>query len=210
MSGGPPAGEIPLHCLGGRGAPPDLGRDLRLVLRLPERAREHFWDALGPALAEPLPSSVEGLLDRFCRSFGIPDEELLARSIKACRFLVRAAVAADLSPALLGEDIARLLGGPASPEAAILAPLLLSRYDEARAAVREEIVRKSIADHGLLLEGVQWRVDRVARSSHGKVGIPVAVLTLQYRQGDRSDRITLQLLPDMVEALRRACEDVTS
>lgn len=36
--------------------------------------------------------------------------------------------------------------------------------------------------------------------------MPVTMLTLHYREGSESGRITLQLLPDVIEKLKAMCE----
>ncbi len=197
---------FPLHCLGGEAAPEAMAADLRALARLPERARARFWDALGPALPDPLPASVEPALDTFARAFEAPKDDL-ARALKASRFLVREASARGLDRDRFGEDIVRLAGGPLSPEAAVIGPLLLSRYDAARAALSAGVARDTLADHGAVLQSIEWRLDGILASSRGDAGdAKIAVLTLGYRQGDRNDRITLHLSPDKLEELRRACE----
>jgi len=197
---------IPLFCLGGEAAPAAIVADLQALSRLPERARARFWDALGPALPDPLPASVEPALDTFARTFEVPKDDL-ARALRASRFLVREASARGLDRERFGEDVVRLAGGPLSPEAAVIAPLLLSRYDAARAALAAGALRETLGDHGAVVESIEWRLDGVLASSRGDAGAArIAVLTLGYREGDRKDRITLHLSPDKLEELRRACE----
>jgi hypothetical protein len=41
-----------------------------------------------------------------------------------------------------------------------------------------------------------------------KLRMPVALLTLHYREGADLGRMTLQALPDMVQELKAACEKV--
>src|SRR5262245_53531987 len=85
-----------LRALGGAAAPPAIEADLERVLALPPEARQGLWEVLGPCLAEPLTAEVEERLDRFCRAHQLASADL-ARAIKACRFLLRQAAAADLS-----------------------------------------------------------------------------------------------------------------
>lgn len=198
--------STPLFCLGGEPAPEAVGADLRALARLPERARARFWDALGPALPDPLPPSVEASLDAFARTFEVPPDEL-ARALKASRFLVREACARGLDRARFEDDVVRVAGGPLSPEAAVIAPILLSQYDQARAALAASAARATLADHGTVLESIEWRLDGVLASSRGDAGgAKIGILTLGYRRGDRTEHITLQLSPDKIEELRRACE----
>jgi hypothetical protein len=198
--------SVPLFSLGGQTAPPDIASDLRVLARLPEGARARFWDALGPALEEPLPASVEAMLDTFTRAYEIPEADL-GRALKACRFLVREASTRGIDRAHFEEDLVRLCGGPLSPDAAVIAPLLLSRYDAARSALRASIIEATVSDHGAVLESIEWRLDSIVASSRGDaLDARLAVLTLDYRQGDRKERLTLHLSPGKLEELRRACE----
>jgi hypothetical protein len=195
-----------LFCLDGENAPDAIAADLRLVARLPEAARARFWEALGPALAEPVPESVETTLDTFARAFDIPPNDL-GRALKASRFLVREASARGLDRAKFEEDIVGLCGGTTSPEAAIIAPILLSRYEAARSSLGAKAFRETVADHGYVLRSVEWRVDAVLASSRGNPGnAHIAVLTLGYGHGEKEEQLTLHVTPDKLEELRRACE----
>src|SRR4051812_26918780 len=108
---------VSLFCLDGEKAPEAIVADLRLVASLPEAARARFWDALGPALSEPVPDSVENSLDVFARAHDV-HPSVLGRTLKASRFLVREASARGLDRARFEEDILRLCGGATSPDAA--------------------------------------------------------------------------------------------
>lgn len=192
---------VSLKCLGGALAPPDMAPDLRRFAGLPQAAKRQLWHALGPSLAEPVPPDVERILDAFCARHGVPDDDL-ARVLKACRFLLRAAVRADLDAAAFGADVDALSGG--SDEIRVV---LLAGYDAAKALIRREIVKNTVLDHGKLLVGADWRLDRVVSSAHGSnIGAGVAVLTLRYREGDRQERLTLHVLPDALRELRDACD----
>jgi hypothetical protein len=197
---------VPLHCLDGEKAPEAIVGDLRLVASLPDAARAQFWDALGPALAEPVPDSVETTLDTFARKYDL-NPNLLGRALKASRFLVREASGRGLDRSRLEEDIHRICGGALSPEAAIVAPVLLSRYESARSSLGAKAFRATVADHGDVLHSVEWRVDAVLASSHGDAGGGrIGILTLGYGHGQDEKQLTLHLTPDKLEELRRACE----
>jgi hypothetical protein len=198
--------SIALFCLDGREAPAGITADLLLLAALPERARERFWEALGPALADPLPPAVEASLDMFAKSFGVSTNDL-ARALKASRFLVREACARGLVVSRFEDDLVSLVGGPLSPEAAVIAPILLSRYEDARGAFQAAITRAVLADHGAVLTSVEWRVDTLHASSRGNAGgSRIAVLTLGYQEAGRDAKLTLQVPPDKLAALLQACE----
>jgi hypothetical protein len=197
---------VPLICLDGEKAPEAIVADLRLVASLPETARLRFWDALGPALAEPVPDSVETALDAFARAHDV-HPSVLGRTLKASRFLVREACARNLDRPQFEEDIVRLCGGAMSPDATVVVPILLSRYDAARASLGAVAFRETMADHGHVLRSVEWRLDSVLASSRGNTGgARLAVLTLGYGQGNEDKQLTLHITPDKLEELRRACE----
>jgi hypothetical protein len=196
---------IQLHALGGGEAPPDLGDDLRRLLRMPGEALGKFWQALGPCLAEQLSKETEQLLDLFCAAYKISDDDL-ARAIKACRFLIQEAARLDLSMERFGDDLERLC-----PDTPVLKGLLLAGYEPAKAQIRQGILRAALVDHGKLLVGAQWRVDTIEASERGvKLRLPVAMLTLHYREGSEVGRITLQVLPDTMGELKGICERVLS
>ncbi|EYF08878.1 Hypothetical protein CAP_2739 [Chondromyces apiculatus DSM 436] len=200
-----------LHALGGEMAPPQIMADLRVVLELPARAKEHFWEALGPCLRDPLPPEMEAHLTRFCEAFGVPDADL-GNAIRACRFLLREASLRDLSRGAFADDVARLSAGAAGAAGAEeLSGLLLAGFEAAKKVVRGEVLAATLADHGKLVESIEWRTDMVSSSSRGdKIQIPVVWLTLGYREGERRDRISLQLTPEAVQSLKRVCERLGS
>ena len=64
-----------------------------------------------------------------------------------------------------------------------------------------------MTDHGHTLRSVEWRVDTVLASSRGDAGAGrIGILTLGYGTGPDEHKLTLQLTPDKLEELRRACE----
>jgi hypothetical protein len=197
-----PAG-VTLHCLGGAEGPAGMGGDLLRLLRLPPEALEKLWQVLAPSLADRLAPETGQLLDMFCAAYKIDDDDL-ARAMKACRFLIREAAKIDLPGAQLGEDLGRLC-----PDAPLIHEILLAGYEPMKARMREEILRAALVDHGKLLVGAQWRVDTIVASERGKkLGMPVAMLTLHYKDGGEARRITLQVMPDMMAELKGICEQM--
>jgi hypothetical protein len=190
-----------LHCLAGAEAPAGIAQDLHRLAGLPDSARRHFWEALGPCLGEVLAPEMEARLDQFCHAHGAAGPDL-ARAIKACRFLLRSAACIDLPRDLFAHDLDRLEANPP-----VLGPILLPGYEAAKARLRAEILRETLADHGKLLEGIDWRLDSLSSSSRGdKLRAPVAVLTFRYQEGGRKGRITLQVMPETLQELQRICD----
>jgi hypothetical protein len=194
----------PLRCLGGKRPPAGLDGDLHRLLALPPEAAARFWSVLGPSLAEPLPPATEQQLDAFCGELGLSKDDL-ARPLKACRFLVREAARLDLAKDDLASDLHALC-----PDAPELYDLVLSGYESARGLLREELLLGSLADHGKLFTGADWRLDAVHASNRGRrMRVPVALVTLRYREGSKTKRITLQLLPSMLEELKSTLAEIT-
>ena len=191
---------LPLRCLGGQPAPPEIGADLAVLPALPVAARRQLYRVLGPCLREPLPGNVDAQIHQFCQELQV-DAALLARVIRASRFLLRHASLAGLSEADLAEDLATL------GDTGEIRATLLPGYETVKKVVRSEAVRGALTDHGKVVERVAWRVDHVSSSNRGDgMNVPVAVVSLWYREGDREGQVTLQLPPDTVQELRAMCD----
>ena len=106
----------------------------------------------------------------------------------------------NLDEADFAEDLARLGDGGEIRAA------LLPGYAMAMTALRGDMALGALADHGKVVDGVAWRVEHVTASNRGQgLDVPVVVLTLAYREGERRDRVTLQLLPDALVELQAMC-----
>ncbi|MFO0610937.1 MAG: COMM domain-containing protein [Polyangiaceae bacterium] len=198
-----PGAEPGLKCLSGRSCPPGMAADLGRMSSLPKSARERFWQALAPALRDPLPKEIESSLDDFCRRHGTT-RVAVAPVLAASRFLVRAASLIDLPVEDLAADIAALTGGDGE-----IVSVLTGGYDAVKELVRREVKHETLADHGNLLERVDWRMDVVASSNRGgRLAMPIALLTFRYREGDERKRVTLQLEPSTVLELKAICEQI--
>jgi hypothetical protein len=172
-------------------------------LRLPSEALEKLWQVLAPCLAETLSKETEELLDVFCAAYKVDDDEL-ALAVKACRFVIRGAVRLDLPEGALAADLDRLC--PAEPR---IKEIVLAGYAPAKEQLRRQILMAAVADHGKLLTGVSLRLDTIQASERGaRLQAPVALLTLHYREGGEAGRVTLQVLPDMMDQLRSSLQQV--
>src|SRR5580700_4241261 len=146
-----PAPEAPrispaLQCLGGRPAPQDLVDGARQLVALPPLAKQRLWELLPPILEEPMPREIEGAVERFIQAHQLSGVDL-PRGLRAARILLREASALDLTQAQLADDMTRLTGGAA------LGELLLPGFERAKTRIRSEIVRRTLADTGKVLEG---------------------------------------------------------
>lgn len=193
---------ISLHCLGGAECPPGVGDDLRRLSRLSPEALQKLWQVLAPSLADTLSPETGQLLDMFCAAYKVEDDDL-ARAVKACRFLIREAASLDVKTEAFAADLACLC-----PEDPLIREILLAGYEPAKARLREEMLRAALVDHGKLLVRAQWRSDAILSSERGKrLGMPVTMLTLHYRDGAETGRITLQVMPDMMQELKKICDE---
>ncbi|MFT3772960.1 MAG: hypothetical protein QM820_46840 [Minicystis sp.] len=192
-----------LHSLGGQSAPPQILADLEQIVWLPPAAQDRFWDALGPALSDPVPAGIGDVLDTFCGAHGV-SAETLGRAVRASRFLVREASRRSLARELFAQDLAAIRPGDHT-----LASVLLRGFEAARAHVRQELAARSIMAHGKLLLDVEWRLDSVTSSNHGaSLRTPVAFLTLRYEENGKQETITLQALPNVLQKLEAACRQL--
>jgi hypothetical protein len=174
--------------------------DVALLSALPPAAHRQLYRVLGPCLGEAVPTSVDAQIDELCRELHV-EAAVMTCAIRASRFLLRQAAMLDLSEAAFAEDLAAL--GDTGTVRATLAP----GYDMAKQVIRSELTRGALADHGKVVERVAWRVDQVSASNRGdRLSIPIGVMTLVYRDGEREDRVTLQLPPDAMHELRAMCE----
>jgi hypothetical protein len=189
--------EIKLNCCQGRPAPVPVVEGWRQFLRFPEQVRKGFWGVLFPALLEPANPSNKQRVESFSREYGL-EEEAVVSAMRGCDFLLRQAGALDMDAAAFRQDLAALSEGDEQG-----AEVILSQYDGAKADLRKQIIQESLADHGKVLVGIDWRVDNVTASDRGaKLNTTVVLLTLRYRENNRVERITLQLTPEAIRELK--------
>jgi hypothetical protein len=192
-----PKPETRLHCFGGSPTPPQVLDGWKQLLDFPREARNGFWNLLGIALMEPANPKFHERLETFCREHALAEKHAVT-AIKACDILLRQASALDLDRQRFGEDLAVLSDGrQEGPE------ILLSQYDAVKLELRRRILEGSLADHGKVFVGLDWRVDTVASSDRGAgINADVILLTLRYREGERLERITLQLTPESLNEIK--------
>lgn len=194
-------GEVRLRCLGGEPAPAEIVRDFRRFSALPDKARQGLWEILGPSLASAADAAMEKRAEAFGRLFEVETADLQA-SLRVCRHLLTRAGSLDMSASDLAEDLAALSAGDGRGAAAIL-----SWYEAAKGLVRRAILEESIFDHGRVLVGLDWRVDRIDGSDRGlRLDAPIALVTLRVRDGGREERTTMYVVPGVIGQLREACD----
>lgn len=192
-----------LACLHGQPAPPDLSAELATLLGLPADVLAAWRELLEVNLASVLDDRAETFTKRFCKRFEI-EPARVAPAIKACRFLFREAVRAGVGRDGLAADLRVLLPEATAQRAA---DLLLPIFDAAAPKLRQAAVLLSVAEHGRVVRGVRWRMDKMLASNHGaKLDVPVATITLQYQEGPTTGQASYQLLPEQALELRKALD----
>jgi hypothetical protein len=195
-----PATSPKLHFLDGGTAPAALAPSLMRMMELPPEVRARFVDLVLPHVEQIPDDQLDESIFATCRDHEL-EPDVAGTAIKATRFVIRQAAALEVGAQQLAQDIAALGGSQELIEA------MTTIYERARPDLRREIAQVSVLAHGKVLTGVEWRVDQMTASNRGRaINLPVALITLTYRDGDREKRISLQALPDTISALRDVCD----
>jgi hypothetical protein len=189
--------QINLNCCQGKPAPQPVVDGWKQFIRFPEKARNGFMGLLASTLMEPANPANKQRLESFCDEHGLAEQDVVA-AVRTCDFLLRQASALDLDASVFQQDLVLLSGGVQQ-----YAETIISQYGGAKADLRKILVQESLADHGKVLVGIDWRMDSVSASNRGaKLNTPVIILTLRYRENNRIKRTTLQLTPDAIKELK--------
>lgn len=189
--------QIKLQCCLGNSPPAPVAEGWKQFIQLPEPARKDIWSLLGPILFEPANPANKQHIETFIKKHSLT-EETLAGAVQSCVFLLRQASSLDMDASAFQQDLVLLSGGEQQYRETII-----SQYDSAKANLRKILVQESLADHGKVLVGMDWRMDNVSASNRGaKLDTTVVLLTLKYRENNRIERTTLQLTPDAIKELK--------
>lgn len=193
-----------LACLDGRPADAELVASMTDLAALPARAFDLLPELVATRLDVLPDDQRDAKLARLCRRDEL-DVSVARPAIVALASLLRAAAASNVERASLEADLEKL--GIRSP----LVEVLLALYEERVGGLRDEIVRATIAAHGPVLTGAEWRIDTLGSSSRGReLDVPIALVTFQYQDGRESKRLTVQMLPEAVHGLRELCDHLLS
>lgn len=195
--------EPSLDILGGASPPAELRDDLLRLLSFSEEARKDFWMVLGAYLQPVLDDTAQRTIVDYCERHELTSDRI-APAVKGTRFLFQEAARLDKSPSDLIAALEELLS---EDDARELVALLVPWLEDFLPKLRTNLTRRAIADHGKVVVDTQWRVDRIGSSSRGdNLHASVAVVTFTYQDGERTDRVTLHLLPDQVDILRKSAD----
>jgi hypothetical protein len=185
------------HCFP-EGTPPEqVVVGWRMLLGLPPAALRNLWPLLSNALEQPQNPDNRQLIESYAQRHDANAANVLG-ALRACDFLLRQGAALNLDEAAFRSDLVALSGGSAAG-----VELILPRYVEIRERLRERLLEDTLADHGNVLVGFDWRVDAVHMSNHGQMDdTTVVLLNLRYRSGDEQKHLALQLAPRAVALLK--------
>jgi hypothetical protein len=193
--------QATLHALAGRPTPSQLIDDAKSASKLTSGSVEHLWDVLDPCLTQAMSPTLAAEISAFCLRYEVAEADL-GRAIRAARTLLREAASVDLGLAELTQDVGALFGDNAE-----LCAALVSRYSATKARLRQVLFLNTLLAHGAVLDDVDWRLDYVAATTDApKLLMPVALLTLSYRDHGDQRRLTLQVTNDQLQKLKLICE----
>ncbi len=192
-----------LNCTRGTPAPAELSDDLGHLFELPDPVRQRFWEILAPYLRGEPDQQQSKAIRQLCEQHEL-DPTQLVPAIKAARFVITNTACSGITREAFLEDLAHLAAGGSKRE---LIGILLDCFEKSVPVLRDEIVARTIADHSKVVQNTHWRIDKVINSDHGDgIDLPVAVLTFDYQEGSKRDRITLHLLPEQLSELKSALQ----
>lgn len=190
------ARPVRLRCLSGGAMPDEVLRDAQRLDRLTDGALAALARLLRPIVLEPMSSELGQELSRLCVHHEVAEADL-GRVLRAVRWLLREASAADADAGALETDIQLVWKEPRG-----LRTAMLGQYDAIKQELRRQLLQDALTAHGNLLVDVDWRVDFVAADRHAaKLMSPVALVTFRYRDAEKNGRLTLQLLPEQLARL---------
>ncbi len=183
------------------GAPPEsVLRGWRALLGLPRAAQQNLWHLLDAALQDPTNPDNRQLVEAYAQRFEANVAHVVA-AVQACDFLLRQGAAMGVPLAGFRSDLEAL-----SADDPVGVELLTARYEAVREMLRGRMLEDVLADHGNVLTGFDWRVDRLHATSRGELeGTPVLLLKLRYRRGNEEQELALQLPPEAVSTLGAFC-----
>ncbi len=194
-----------LQTLMGARATATLGSDLGILMSLPDKVRDGFWEVLQSCLGPQLDERTVSRLRRFAGDHEIDAERILP-PIKSVRFLLRTAASNNTPREAFLSDV-RALTPPADQDA--LCELLGGVFDQAFPTLRREVVMRSVAEHGTLAHDVHWRLATLQASDHGvALDVPLTALTFVCQEGQTQRNVSIQLLPDTLAKLRDVCDKI--
>lgn len=192
-----------LHSFGGSPTPTLVSEGIQILQEMAGPSRTEFWELLETVIRNPGDSSHGDRIGGFSHEHDLPNGRVV-EALQASETLLHQAAAFDLDRDRFAQDLAAL-----SDLHALSLDPLLPLYDGLKGELRGRILGDTLTDHGKVLLGLDWRVDNVLASDRGvDLQGTVLMLTLRYQEGERIERITLQLTPDALAELKRFAQRI--
>lgn len=189
---------IRLRCLHGEALPAEVARDSQRLAKLTDGALGAVGGLLAPLVLEPMSNDLAASLSRLCVRHEVAEADL-GHVLKVVRFLFRESAASDLDKAGFESDLRTIWAEPRA-----LGEAALANFELIKRELRKNLLQEALLKHGNVLLDVDWRVDFVASDRQSsKLMLPLALVTLSYRDADRESRLTLQLLPEQLKRLEQ-------
>jgi hypothetical protein len=188
----------PWHCFPAEGPPDGVIAGMRMLLGLPRGAQTNLWRLVRIGLEEPETPEHRQLVEGYAMRFDANPAHV-AGAVAALQYMLRQAAILNLPDTAFFTDVQTLSG---SDRAGI--ELLAPHYQRVRNHLRLQLLESTLADHGNVLVGFDWRIDQVNVSNHGEMqNVPVVFLNLIYRHGaEPNKRLSLQLTPSAIASLK--------
>jgi hypothetical protein len=185
------------QCFPNEGPPDAVIAGLRMLLGLPRGAQSNLWHLIRVGLEEPETADHRQLLESYAMRFEANPAHLVG-AVRACQFMLRQAAVRKIGQEGFVQDLEALSAGN---RAAI--ELLTPHYLRVRNQLRIQLLEDTLADHGNVLVGFDWRIDDVNVSNHGELdSVPVVFMNFAYRNGDETKKLSLQLSPSALASLK--------
>lgn len=189
---------VRLRCLAGGALAEDAVESARRVTKLTPKALGGLGAVIHPCVSGPMTPELSERLTRFCLAHEVAEADL-GHVLKVCRLLLREGSAADLTKEDFDQDVRAVFG-----EVPELLDIMQREYEALRPSLRAALLSDSLVQHGNVLVDLDWRIDVLAADRHAlKLGVPVALVTLHYRNADRHERLTLQLTSEQLQRLEQ-------
>lgn len=179
-----------------QGAPRGLVDDLILLDELSPEAQQGLWSVVAKNVGATIGEHAERDAARFADQHGIPMETLVA-VVRSARVVIRSAAKLDLPTEVVHADVLAISRRPA------VARRIAALYEKARLPLRAEATIAAVERFGAVLTAVDLRVDMVSISrSDPSKGVPVGMLSIDYREHGEDKHCVLQVTPVLLERLR--------
>lgn len=196
-----PSTQPTWHCFPEDGPPEGVIAGMRMLLRLPRGAQSNLWHLISVGLEEPETPEHRQFAESYAMRFEANPAQLVG-AVRACQFLLRQAAARKVELTEFLGDVQTLSG---SDRAAL--ELLAPHYLRVRTLLRLQLLENTLADHGNVLVGFDWRIDSVNVSNHGEFeSVPVVFMNLAYRNGEETKKLSMQLSPSAIASLKAFLE----